>query len=171
MRWLMMVLLGLLPVVVQADAVPTVGSQAPAFSLPDQGGAVRRLEDWRGKWTVLYFYPKDETSGCTVEAQAFRDAAPQLAAMNAVVAGVSLDDVASHLSFAKNHQLNFPLLADTDGAVARRYGTLLNLGVMKFAKRISFIIDPEGRVAKVYPDVDPVRHARDVLADLKLLAR
>ena len=171
MRSVLIWMIVLLSFGARADALPVVGSPAPNFSLPDQSAAQRRLDDWRGKWLVLYFYPRDETSGCTVEAQAFRDASAQLTAMNAAVVGVSLDDVASHRPFAKNHQLNFPLLADTDGAVAKRYGTLLNLGVIKFAKRISFIIDPEGRVAKVYPDVDPVRHAPEVLADLKTLVR
>lgn len=155
----------------RADALPTVGSVAPEFSLPDQTGTTKALRDWRGQWLVLYFYPKDETSGCTAEAIAFRDGAPQLAALKAAVVGVSLDDVASHRAFSKNHQLNFTLLADTDGAVARRYGTLLNLGVLKLAKRISFLVDPEGRVAKVYPDVEVQRHFQEVLADIKSMSR
>lgn len=154
-----------------ANALPQIGSFAPAFALADQAGKQRQLHDWRGKWLVLYFYPKDETSGCTAEAIAFRDALPQLQALNAQVAGVSLDDVESHRGFAQNHQLNFTLLADTDGRVARSYGTLFNLGVLKFAKRVSFIIDPDGRIAKVYSDVDPARHAGEVLADLKALVR
>lgn len=149
--------------------MPVVGSPAPAFSLADQAGKMQGLEAWKGKWLVLYFYPKDETSGCTAEAIAFREAGPQLAGLNAQVAGVSLDDVASHLSFARNHQLNFTLLADPDGATAKRYGALTNLGIIKFAKRVTFIIDPEGRVAKVYPDVEALRHATEVLADLKQL--
>jgi len=156
---------------VQANTLPQVGSFAPAFTLADQTGQQRQLQDWRGKWLVLYFYPKDETSGCTAEAIAFRDAMPQLQALNAQVAGVSLDDVDSHRGFAQNHRLNFTLLADTGGGVARSYGALFNLGVLKFAKRVSFIIDPDGRIAKVYPDVDAARHAGEVLADLKALAR
>lgn len=154
----------------RAETMPAVGSPAPAFSLADQAGKMHGLDAWKGKWLVLYYYPKDETSGCTAEAIAFRDAAPQLAGLNALVAGVSLDDVASHKSFAKNHQINFTLLADTDGATAKRYGALTNLGIIKFAKRVTFIIDPEGRVAKVYPDVEALRHASEVLADLKLLS-
>lgn len=161
----------LLPCLAHADAMPVPGSFAPSFKVADQTGSERRLEDWRGRWLVLYFYPKDETSGCTAEAIAFRDAQGALKALNAEVAGVSLDDVASHRGFAGNHQLNFTLLADTDGKVARSYGALFNLGVIKFAKRVSFIIDPDGRVAKVYPEVNAARHAQQVLADLRSLTR
>ena len=154
-----------------ADSIPTPGSSAPSFSLPDQAGKMRRLEEWHGKWLILYFYPKDDTSGCTAEAQAFRDATPLLTAQNAQVVGVSLDSVASHQEFAQKHQLNFPILVDREGSAARRYGALLNLGVMKFAKRVSFIIDPDGRIAKSYSEVDVTRHAAQVLADLKELKR
>ena len=153
----------------RAETMPVVGGAAPGFALADQAGKVMGLDAWKGKWLVLYFYPKDETSGCTAEAIAFRDAAPQLSSLNAQVAGISLHDVASHKSFAKNHQINFTLLADTDGATAKRYGALTNLGIIKFAKRVTFIVDPEGKVAKVYPDVEALRHAGEVLADLKLL--
>jgi thioredoxin-dependent peroxiredoxin len=170
-RYLLVMLCCFLPWLAHAEAMPTPGTFAPAFKLADQAGSERRLEDWRGKWLVLYFYPKDETSGCTAEAIAFRDAQAALKALNAEVAGVSLDDVASHRGFASNHQLNFTLLADMDGKVARSYGALFNLGVIKFAKRVSFIIDPDGRVAKVYPDVDALRHAQEVLADLRSLKR
>lgn len=155
----------------RADPLPTPGAVAPAFSLPDQQGKTRNLDEWRGKWLILYFYPKDDTPGCTAEAQAFRDQVQPLQALNAQVVGVSLDDAASHQRFTEKNQLNFPLLVDADGTVARRYGALLNLGVMKLAKRVSFIIDPDGRIAKSYADVDVGRHAAQILNDLKELAR
>ncbi len=146
--------------------VPTVGATAPDFSLHDQQGAVRKLSDFRGKWLVLYFYPKDETPGCTTEACSFRDGQALISALGAQVVGVSIDDSSSHSAFAENHQLPFPLLADTDGAVAARYGSLSDWKLMKFAKRQTFLIDPDGVVRKTYLKVDPDTHAAQVLADL-----
>lgn len=147
------------------------GMAAPAFALPDADGKPRQLADWRGQWLVLYFYPRDNTPGCTAEAANFRDAQAQFAALKARVVGISLDDAASHRTFAAEHRLPFLLLSDADGAVAARYGALLNLGVMKFAKRHSFLIDPDGRIAKVYRQVEPATHVAEILADLKALQR
>lgn len=152
-----------------AQQTPQAGSPAPAFTLPDSQGKLRQLADWRGQWLVLYFYPKDDTPGCTREAINFRDRLGEFAALKAQVVGVSLDDGASHQAFAEKQRLPFPLLADAGGQVAQRYGTLTNLGFMKFAKRHTFLIDPEGRVAKAYLKVDADTHADEVIADLKAL--
>jgi peroxiredoxin Q/BCP len=165
-----MALLTLFIVVTAARAeVPAIGSTAPEFSLPDQNGAARRLAEWRGKWVVLYFYPRDDTPGCTTEACSFRDDISQLTALGAQVVGVSVDDTVSHKAFAEKHQLPFPLLADATAAVARQYGALSDWLVVKVAKRYSFIVDPAGRIAKVYLSVDPARHSQEIVADLKAL--
>lgn len=154
---------------VRAETLPTPGSPAPDFSLPDASGKAFRLADWRGKWLVLYFYPKDDTPGCTTEAIAFRDRQKPLADLNAQVVGVSVDDGKSHQQFADKHKLPFTLLADHDGRVSRRYGALSDFGIVRFSKRYTFLIDPDGRVAKAYLKVDAERHADEVIADLKSL--
>ncbi len=153
-----------------AGQMPAVGSSAPDFSLPDQNGKMVRLSDWRGRWVVLYFYPKDDTPGCTTEACSFRDDVRQLAALGAQVLGVSLDDSTSHAAFAGKYHLPFPLLADTQGSVAQSYGVLSNYLVIKLARRCTFLVDPQGRIARVYDSVDPARHSAEVIADLKQLA-
>ena len=152
-----------------AEVPPPPGTPAPDFSLLDANGKLHRLADWRGKWLVLYFYPKDDTSGCTAEAMAFRDRQKQLTDLKAEVVGVSLDDGASHQAFAERYKLPYTLLTDRDGVVARRYGALSDYRVIRFAKRYSFLIDPDGRVAKSYLKVDADRHADEVIADLKAL--
>ena len=152
-----------------ADAPPQPGSVAPAFTLPDGSGKPRSLSEWKGKWVVLYFYPKDNTPGCTTEAINFRDNQPRLAALNAQVVGISVDSANSHRDFAEEQRLPFPLLSDTSGRVSESFGAYSNLGVIKFAKRHTFLIDPDGRVAKVYLQVDAGKHAGEVLADLKSL--
>ena len=149
--------------------VPKVGSIAPGFSLSDQKGVVRSLAEWRGRWVVLYFYPKDDTPGCTTEACAFRDDLAELSALGAQVVGVSVDDTLSHKAFAEKYSLPFPLLADATAEVATQYGALSNWLVMKLAKRYTFLIDPVGRVAKVYLEVEASRHSKEIIADLKLL--
>ena len=169
-RKLAAALLTLLAFVAAAQAeVPAIGAVAPAFSLPDQSGAPRRLAEWRGKWVVLYFYPKDDTPGCTTEACSFRDDISLLTALGAQVVGISVDDTLSHKAFAEKYQLPFPLLSDAAGEVARRYGALSDWLVVKMAKRYTFIIDPAGRIAKVYLSVDASRHSKEVAADLKAL--
>ena len=170
LRRLLLLLCVWLPCAVQAESLQA-GAPAPAFVLPDADGKMRQLSDWHGQWLVLYFYPRDHTPGCTTEAAHFRDALPKFAALKAQIAGVSLDDSASHRRFATDLKLNFALLADTDGKVAQSYGALLNLGVMKFAKRHTILIDPEGRVAKIYRDVNADTHAAQLLADLQQLQR
>lgn len=143
-----------------------VGSSAPEFTLQDQYGQEQTLSAYRGRWVVLYFYPKDETPGCTAEACAFRDDIGQLKRMRAAVLGVSLDDVDSHRRFTDKHGLPFPLLADPEGKVAAAYKALWSLGPIRFARRHSFIIDPQGRIARIYRSVKPGGHSDQVIADL-----
>ncbi len=152
----------------QADALKP-GDPAPAFALTDQAGKPHALADFRGKWLILYFYPKDDTPGCTTEACNFRDDISRITALGASVVGVSLDDSKSHARFAEKFKLPFPLLADTGGEVARAYGSLTSFGPMKFAKRHSFIVRPDGRIARIYRDVNPDTHSRDIQKDLKAL--
>ena len=146
--------------------VPAAGSAAPDFTLPSQEGASVGLQDYRGSWVVLYFYPKDQTPGCTREAHNFQADQAKYSERHAVVLGVSVDSVDSHKRFCAKEGLNFKLLADSDGKVSRAYGSLTNLGVVKFARRNTFLIDPNGKVARVYTRVDPVRHSEEVLAAL-----
>jgi thioredoxin-dependent peroxiredoxin len=147
----------------------TPGTPAPAFELKDQEGKTHRLEDYRGRWVVLYFYPKDDTPGCTTEACNFRDDLPKLRAIGVQIIGVSVDNTASHAQFAKKFSLPFPLLADDNGAVAKSYGSLWSIGPVKFAKRHTFIIDPQGKIARVYRDVKPEEHSRQIMQDVKQL--
>ena len=147
----------------------TVGGPAPEFELPDQDGQLHSLEDYRDQWVVLYFYPKDETPGCTTQACEFRDNIFAFRDLNAQILGVSLDDVESHKAFAENHGLPFPLLADVEGAAASAYGVKTRMLGMEIAKRQTFIIAPDGTVAKHYAKVDPAEHSKRVLADLATL--
>lgn len=151
-----------------ADQV-AVGDMAPEFELSDQEGQLHSLEDYRDQWVVLYFYPKDQTPGCTTEACAFRDQIFEFRALNAQVLGVSLDNVESHAKFAEKHSLPFPLLADTTGSTAEAYGVKTRMFGMELAKRQTFLIAPDGRIAKHYRSVKPDAHAAEVLADLKAL--
>jgi peroxiredoxin Q/BCP len=152
-----------------AADLPRLGQLAPAFNLPDQSGKPHQLADYAGQWVVLYFYPKDDTPGCTKEACSFRDDMQQLEQLGAKVIGVSEDDTDSHAKFAQKYHLPFPLLADKDGSVANSYGALTNLGLIKFAKRYTFLIDPQGKIAKAYEKVDTSRHSQEIIADLKRL--
>lgn len=157
----------LLARMVQAAELPKIGQSAPAFSLSDQEGKNHQLSDYSGKWLVLYFYPKDDTPGCTQEACAFRDDLHLLAELGAMVVGVSVDDSSSHAEFAKKYHLPFPLLADKSRVVAEEYGVLLNLGLFKIAKRYTFLITPQGKIAKVYSKVETSRHSKEIIDDLK----
>jgi len=148
---------------------PTVGQPAPAFKLQDQDGKWHSLADYKGKWVAIYFYPKDDTPGCTTQACSFRDNVFAFNKEGAVIVGISVDDVASHKKFAEKHGLPFTLLADADKTVAKSYGVLKNYGVMEVARRDTFIIDPEGRIAKHYESVDPEGHSKVVLEDIKAL--
>lgn len=154
--------------VVQAAALET-GQAAPDFELPDQNGKTRKLADWRGQWLVLYFYPKNDTPGCTTEACNFRDDWLLLQELGAAVVGVSVDTSASHAAFAQKYKLPFPLLADAKGEVAARYGALSDWWVYKFARRQTFIVNPQGRIARIYRSVDSDKHSAEIVADLKQL--
>ena len=137
-----------------AAAVPGVGTAAPDFTLKSQDGNPITLSQFRGKWVVLYFYPRDMTSGCTIEAHNFQRDQDKFTAANAVVLGVSVDDTNSHQKFCTKEGLTFKLLSDTDRKVSEEYGSLTNMGVVKFSKRHTFIIDPQGKIVKEYTDVD-----------------
>jgi len=146
-----------------------VGGPAPEFELSDQDGQLHSLEDYRDQWVVLYFYPKDETPGCTTEACEFRDSIFAFRDLNAQILGVSFDDAESHKAFSENHGLPFPLLADTDGDAATAYGVKTRMFGMTVAKRQTFIIGPDGKIAMHYEKVKPKEHSAQVLADLKKL--
>jgi thioredoxin-dependent peroxiredoxin len=161
----------LVPRTLSRSAPPSEGSPAPNFTLISQEGTSVSLTDYRGKWVILYFYPKDQTPGCTREAHNFQLDQPQYAQRNAAVLGVSLDSVDSHKKFCSKEGLNFKLLADTNHKVTDQYGSLRNLGVVKFAERNTFIIDPSGKIAKTYTSVDPTRHSNEVLAALDELQK
>lgn len=138
------------------------GNPAPDFTLPDQEGRPITLSEQRGKWVVLYFYPKDDTPGCTKEACSFRDNLLAIQQLDAVVLGVSVDSVASHKKFADKFNLNFPILADDRHRVTSEYGVLTSFMGMKVARRSTLIIDPEGIVRKVFPSVKPEDHAPEI---------
>jgi thioredoxin-dependent peroxiredoxin len=146
--------------------LPAVGKPAPDFSLLDQTGVEHGLRSFKGKWLVLYFYPKDDTPGCTKQACNFRDDLQKLTQLGAQIVGVSVDDSVSHAEFAKKYSLPFPLLADTNGKVAQHYGALADMGVAKVAKRYTFLIDPAGNIAKTYLSVDTSKHSQDIIDDL-----
>ena len=151
--------------------LPKVGDPAPDFRLLDQAGRERASDEFRGKWLVLYFYPRDDTPGCTEQAARYRDAMRDLEAAGAVVCGISVDDSASHAAFARKYNLPFALLADRAGGVAARYGSLRDFGLLKFAKRNTFLIDPQGRIAQVYLGVNPARNTDEVINDLRKLTQ
>jgi thioredoxin-dependent peroxiredoxin len=144
--------------------MPAEGQTAPGFTLPSQDGTPISLDQYRGKWVVLYFYPKDMTTGCTIEAHKFQDALPQLEAKNAVVLGVSVDTADSHKQFCAKDGLTFHLLADPEHKVVSEYGSLGSFGSMVIANRNTFLIDPHGKIAKVWVKVNPTNAASDVLA-------
>ena len=161
----------LVPRLVPRAATLAEGSTAPDFTLLSQEGSAVSLRDYRGKWVVLYFYPRDQTPGCSREAHNFQIDQAKYAERNAVVLGVSVDSVDSHKKFCAKEGLNFKLLADTDHKVSQSYGSLTNLGVVKFSARHTFLIDPNGKVAKAYTSVDPLRHSAEVLAELDVLQK
>ncbi len=150
--------------------MPKTGDTAPDFTLPDQDGVVHALSSYRGKWVLVYFYPKDDTPGCTKEACVLRDALPRFEGVQASVLGISVDSVASHKKFAEKYGLPFTLLADEDKKVVELYGVWGEKSFMgkKYlgTKRTSFLIDPDGVIKTVYENVKPDAHAEEVLADL-----
>ena len=171
--WAMVLgILGLTGISLGADVstqVPAEGSAAPGFSLPSQDGSQISLSGLKGNWVVLYFYPKDFTSGCTVEAHNFQRDLEKYKQKKAVILGVSLDAVDSHKSFCEKEGLNFKLLADTDGAVTTKYGSLTSHEGTNYAARNTFLIDPEGVIRKVYLKVQPAKHSDEILTDLAAL--
>jgi len=148
---------------------PSVGNMAPGFALTDQQGQTHQLLDYHGQWLVLYFYPKDDTPGCTKEACSLRDEFAAFRQLDVAVLGVSLDDTDSHEAFARKYRLPFPLLSDVDGKVAKAYGSLGGFGPVRYAKRHTFIIDPDGRIARVWRKVSPADHSRELLEALSAL--
>jgi len=146
---------------------PAVGSDAPTFNLQDQNGEWHKLADYSGQWLAVYFYPRDDTPGCTTEACNFRDNIYAFKGIGAAVVGISVDDVESHKAFSDKYKLPFTILADEGGDTARAYGVLKDYKLLKLASRQSFLIDPEGKIVKHYDDVDPDEHTDEVLADIK----
>ena len=159
-----------LPAATAVGESPAEGGPAPAFHLQDQNGAWHTLDEYRGRWLVLYFYPKDETPGCTTQACELRDNIFAFRKAGATIVGVSVDDVASHKEFAAKHSLPFTILADTSKQTARDYGVLVKfMGVMELAQRDTFIVDPAGRILKHWAKVDPKGHSELVLKELATL--
>jgi thioredoxin-dependent peroxiredoxin len=159
------------PLLVFAGSTPSVGSLAPEFTLTSQEGTPVSLKDYRDKWVVLYFYPKDFTSGCTIEAHNFQRDLSQYQQKNVVILGVSVDTADSHKQFCTKEGLNFKLLADTDHKVSSDYDSVMSFGEAKVAARHTFIINPEGKIAKVYTEVNPNRHSAEVLSALTELQK
>jgi peroxiredoxin Q/BCP len=149
-------------------AMPAAGQIAPNFALPSQDGSRIALESFRGKWVVLYFYPKDMTSGCTIEAHNFQRDLPQYEARNAVILGVSMDTPDSHKQFCTKEGLTFRLLADPNHTVVDEYGSLGDFMGIKIASRNTFLIDPQGKIAQVWTKVNPQIHSAQVLAAIPL---
>lgn len=148
-----------------------VGKPAPSFKLQDQNAKWHSLSQYKGKWIVLYFYPKDNSPGCTQEANQFKALYPQFIQNNAVVLGVSLDDVKSHQKFSEKLALPFPILADSNQQLAQQYGIVRNFGIAQIAKRESFLIDPQGTIVYHYNSVNTQSHAAQVLADIEKLTK
>lgn len=146
-----------------------IDGPAPEFTLSDAKGNTHSLADYRGKYLVLYFYPKDDTPGCTKEACHFRDDMAQLEKLGAKIVGISVDTSESHAKFSEKYHLPFPLLADTDGKVAASYNALTNLLIIKIAKRHTFLIDPDGKIRKIYTTVNVSNHSQQIIDDLKII--
>lgn len=153
------------------DAMPAVGATAPTFTLPSQTGDLVSLNSYRGKWVVLYFYPKDMTTGCTIEAHNFQRDLSKFEAENAVILGVSVDTVDSHKQFCTKDGLTFHLLADPQHKVVDEYGSLGHFGTWTIANRNTFLINPHGKIVKVWTKVDPSHHSEEVLAALAELKK
>lgn len=173
MKWIAIALLLVVALLVWRILRPTVrvrlGEPAPEFQLPDQQGKQRQLADYRGQWLILFFYPRDDTPGCTREACRFRDDIQQLNALQAQVVGISVDTVEMHARFAATYDLPFPLLADTQGLIAAQYGVLIKFGPWKIARRVSFIVAPNGRIAHLFSYVIPDQHSAEIIHILKEL--
>ena len=153
------------------DTQPAVGDSAPSFKLQDQNGDWHTLGDYKGKYVVLFFYPKDGTPGCTTEACNFRDNIFAFDDLNTQILGISLDDVDSHKEFSEKYSLPYPILADVEKESAVDYGVLGKFMMMTITKRESFIIDPDGLIVKHYKNVDPDKHTDEVIEELKSLQK
>ena len=164
----MALLLAAYPLLHAADA-PAVGAMAPDFKLTSQEGTPVSLHDFRGKWVVLYFYPKDFTTGCTIEAHNFQRVLAQYERKNTVILGVSVDSADSHKEFCAKEGLSFKLLADSDKQVVNQYGSVMAMGENTVAARNTFVINPRGVIVKEYMKVNPTKHSEDLLADLPAL--
>lgn len=151
--------------------MPEAGKPAPEFKAKSNEGKEVNLKDYRGKWVVLYFYPKDFTSGCTVEAKNFQRDIAEYEKANAVILGVSVDTVESHQSFCAKEGLNFKLVSDTDASISTAYGSVMEYNGNKLSARNTFLIDPNGKIAKVFPKVNPAKHSEEVLASLAELKK
>ena len=154
-----------------AQTTPQVGSPAPAVNLPSNDGRQVSLNDYKGKWVVLYFYPKDFTSGCTLEAQNFQRDLAKYQNASAIILGVSVDNAESHKNFCAKEGLNFKLLADTDAKVSEAYGSVKDYDGKKMSARNTFIINPEGKIARVFTGVKPQTHSEEVLQALAELKK
>jgi peroxiredoxin Q/BCP len=153
------------------NELPAVGAAAPGFNLTNNEGKQVSLNDFKGKWVVLYFYPKDFTQGCTIEARNFQRDLAKYEAVNAVILGVSVDNAQSHKEFCAKEGLNFKLLADTDAKVSEQYGSVMEYQGAKYSARNTFIIDPQGKVVKVFEKVKVAAHSEEVLAALATLQK
>ena len=153
------------------NEMPAVGAAAPGFTLTTNEGKQVNLNDFKGKWVVLYFYPKDFTQGCTIEARNFQRDLAKYEAVNAVILGVSVDNAESHKEFCAKEGLNFKLLADTEAKVSEQYGSVMEYNGAKLSARNTFIIDPQGKVAKVFEKVKVAGHSEEVLAALASLQK
>ena len=151
--------------------MPAVGADAPGFSLTTNEGKQASLADFKGKWVVLYFYPKDFTGGCTLEAHNFQRDLAKYDAVNAVILGVSVDTAESHKSFCAKEGLNFKLLSDADAKVSEQYGSTMEYNGVKLSARHTFIVDPKGKIAKVFDKVNPTVHSEEVLSALASLQK
>jgi peroxiredoxin Q/BCP len=153
------------------SVLPAVGAAAPGFNLTTNEGKQVSLNDFKGKWVVLYFYPKDFTEGCTIEARNFQRDLSKYEAVNAVILGVSVDNAESHKSFCAKEGLNFKLLADTDAKVSEQYGSIMEYNGAKYSARNTFIIDPQGKLVKVFEKVKVGPHSEEVLAALATMQK
>ena len=174
-KLLLSAIIGLVTVAVMQSAEtqkqPEVGTMAPDFSLTTGDGSQVSLRDYKGKWVVLYFYPTDFTSGCTLEAQNFQRDLAKYQNSGAIILGVSVDNTQSHKEFCAKEGLNFKLLADTDAKVSTEYGSTMDYKGAKMAARNTFLINPEGKIVKVYTGVKPADHSEQVLKDLAELKK
>jgi peroxiredoxin Q/BCP len=161
----------LMVLVASAAEAPVAGSKAPDFTLKSQEGKTVSLHDFKGKWVVLYFYPKDMTVGCTIEAHNFQADQPKYDKINAAIVGVSVDSVDSHVQFCTKENLTFKLLADEKHEVVNAYGSTQKFGANEVAARNTFLVDPQGTVRKVFLKVDPNPHSKEVLESLAELQK